>query len=178
MRKLGLQIDRLKWVANRSTIDMSVELAHGLPWATLQQTSSRVKRVSMLIISWTDYMFQCLKHFCPDQNHLRSKWEQQNFTNTSTGRRDTGYCDNCNTCKRNMDTHLQGVTGCKWAAGPDITGTLAGQKHPCFLSRSNFRQDWNHESEVLGVQPRALTMLWLRYKNTKRMVSPVDPETI
>ena len=46
------------------------------------------------------------------------------------------------------------------------------------VSRPNFRQDWNHESEVLGVQPRALTMLWLRYKNTKRMVSPVDPETI
>ena len=95
----------------------------------------------MLIISWTDYTFHChkKKHFCPDQNHLRSKWEQQNFTNTSTGRRDTGYCDNCNTCKRNIDTHLQGITGCKWAAGQVITGTctLAGQKKSMLSVSSN-----------------------------------------
>jgi len=44
---------------------------------------------------------------------------------------------------RGIWIHIYGVAGCKWAAGPDITGTgtLAGQKHPCFLSRSNFRQD-------------------------------------
>jgi hypothetical protein len=130
-------------------------------------------KVSMLIISWAGYILTCFSVWKNKQctsvtawTICVSKWEKQNFATTQAGRQDAMTIVISARGIRIHMTHLLGVvdtwqltcTGCRWPTRmEDHKDTLAGQKHPCFLSGS---KPSHKESNLWfwGVQPRPFTM--------------------